>query len=616
MRRLMVLALILLIAFTCLSARASEDKPLGLTVLDALERIAQHETPRGAAAAQIAAARNEVESFQVVVAARQGNLHVTRAEISALVGEGGVKIAKEHVTLYREEYVRVRMSTPRAELPPGLYPDPLVPVMNPVTGQPIEPLSQHRERWGEPLVMRGHDMYALPFEVFAGQNQPLWVDVHVPKETPAGVYRGVFRVVAQEGTVEIPVALTVWDFTLPDGPTHRNHFGGFSSVARLYNVPRDSEKFRELETRYCQAMAEHRLNPPLPAHLLPTVNADGSLTVVPERHAALEKFMADLHVTDFEIPRAPFAQLPSSTRRADYKTIAPAEREKALRYYRAYYDYLKQNGWEKRAYVYLWDEPNLRENYEQVLVLGQLVHEAAPELKCLVVEQTYPHEASWPDIDPAVDIWCPLWAFIDRDTVREKLAHGDEVWSYTALVQRAPPYHPQYAEVKDKDPPYWHIDRPLLVYRLPTWINRQYGITGLLYWSTVTTVIEPWFNPAFAHPRHYNGGGYLFYPGVPCGIDGPVASIRLKNLRDGMEDYEYFALLEKHGGKAIVQQVVDRIAPSWWQYCRDPEALQAARRDLATAILQAKGVKRGQQPATPRLEAAQTAAQIPIRQSH
>ena len=68
-------------------------------------------------------------------------------------------------------------------------------------------------------------------------------------------------------------------------------------------------------------------------------------------------------------------------------------------------------------------------------------------------------------------------------------------------------------------------------------------------------MIDPWFNPAFAHPRHYNGGGYLFYPGAPCGIDGPVASMRLKNLRDGMEDYEYFVLLEKRAGAEAVQKV-------------------------------------------------------------
>jgi hypothetical protein len=120
-------------------------------------------------------------------------------------------------------------------------------------------------------------------------------------------------------------------------------------------------------------------------------------------------------------------------------------------------------------------------------------------------------------------------------------------------------------------------------------INRQYGITGLLYWSTVTTVIDPWFNPAFAHPRHYNGGGFLFYPGAPCGIDGPVASMRIKNLRDGMEDYEYFVLLEKRAGPQAVQKIVDRIAPNWWDYCRDPDAILAARREMAQQITASRG---------------------------
>jgi len=108
-----------------------------------------------------------------------------------------------------------------------------------------------------------------------------------------------------------------------------------------------------------------------------------------------------------------------------------------------------------------------------------------------------------------------------------------------------------------------------------------------LYWSTVTRVLDPWNNPAFAHPGHYNGGGYLFYPGVPCGIDGPVASMRLKNLRDGMEDYEYFAILAARSGDEAVKPVVDRVAPNWWEYVRDPQTLLAARRELAEQIQRA-----------------------------
>ncbi len=570
----------------CSSSGFGAEARMGLTALNSMQRIGQDQEPYGAAEVRISAARKEVESFQVVVAAPKENLTVTEVEISDLAGPDGAKISKENIRLFREEYARVRLSSPRAELPPGLYADPLVPFINPVTGQAIEPLNERSERWGEPVKRSGYDMYAVPFEVFKGQNQPLWVDVHVPKDAPAGTYRGQLQVQARGGiSGRISVELTVWNFSLPDGPTHRNHFGNFGNVARYFNIERSSDKFKQIEMQYCRTMAEHRINPPIPDHLLPSVNDDGSLRIDPQKHEALRKFISELHVTDFDIPRARFARLPSSTLKPDYLTISPDNWQKAQRYYKEFYKYLKNNGWEKRAYVYMLDEPNLKGNYEQVLLLGRLVHEAVPQLRCLVVEQTYTQDPSWPDIDPAVDIWCPLWSFIDRDSIAGKIAHGDEVWSYTALAQRSPSYHPQYQSVKDYDPPYWGIDRPLLVYRVPTWINYQYGVTGLLYWSTVTTVIEPWFNPAFAHPRHYNGDGYLLYPGVPCGIDGAVASIRFKNLRDGMEDYEYFALLEGLGGKGAAKKIVDTIAPSWWGFSKNPDEILAARKKLAEEIV-------------------------------
>ncbi|MBN2594184.1 MAG: DUF4091 domain-containing protein [Sedimentisphaerales bacterium] len=568
---------------------ASGDERITLTALNSAERVSQDQKVNGAKTVKISSARNEVESFQVVVSAPTENINVTKVDISDLTGPDGSKIEKENVKLFREEYVRVRLSSPRAELPPGLYPDPLVPFINPVTNESIEPLNQSRARWGESVTTSGYDMYAVPFEVFKGQNQALWVDVHVPMNVPAGTYSGALTVQARGGiSKNIDITVTVWNFTLPDGPTHRNHFGSFGNEARCFNIERNSDRFKQIEMRYCQAMSEHRINPPIPSYLLPQVNDDGSLEIIPERHTALKEFITKLHVTDFEIPRARFARLPSSTLRSDYKTISPENRTKAQRYYREFYKYLQDNGWEKGAYLYMLDEPNLRENYEQVLVLGQLVHEAVPQIRCLVVEQTYPQDSSWPDIDPAVDIWCPLWSFIDRESINDKIAHGDEVWSYTALVQRAPSYHPQYQTVKNFDTPYWHIDRPLTMYRVPTWINYQYDITGLLYWSTVTTVIEPWYNPAFAHPRHYNGGGFLFYPGVPCGIDGPVISMRLKNLRDGMEDYEYFAILEKLTDKKTVKKLVDTIAPNWWNFSKDPDEFLAAREKIAQQILNLK----------------------------
>lgn len=128
------------------SAYSSAADMIELTALNSMERIGQSQEPYGVTAVEIKVARNEVESFQLVVTAPKENINVVEVEISDLVGPVGSKIAKENVRLFREEYVRVRMSSPRAELPPGLYPDPLVPFINPETGKPIEPLNQRRER--------------------------------------------------------------------------------------------------------------------------------------------------------------------------------------------------------------------------------------------------------------------------------------------------------------------------------------------------------------------------------------------------------------------------------------------------------------------------------------
>lgn len=568
-----------------------------LTILNSMERIGQNQELFGGDHAWIKAARNEVESFQVIVGAVNKNIRVTGAEITDLTGVNGV-IGKENILLYREEYARVRRSSSRAQLPPGLYPDPLVPFINPLTGNPIEPFTQYRKRWGEPFISSGFEMYALPFDVWKGQNQPIWVDVYVPVDTPAGEYKGTFSVTLdnvpeQYGpktdtitirAYSVPVTLTVWDFTLPDGPTHKNHFGSVDwIIPGLFGAEPDSEKSMEIELRYCKLMSDHRINPPIPENYMPEVNSDGSLKIIPERHQMLKNFMDDLHVTDFQIPNAPFSD------------ITTKNREKAIRYYKDIYKYLKENGWDKRAYLYMLDEPNLKENYEYVLELGALAHEAEPELRCLVVEQTYKQDPAWPDIDPAVDIWCPLWAFIDRNSIDSKLAHGDEVWSYTALSQRAPQYHPLYDEVKDYDSPYWHIDATLTSYRVPTWINWQYNITGLLYWSSVQIarsragIMDPWLLPAFSESdSQFNGGGYLIYPGVPCGIDGPISCIRLKNVRDSMEDWEYFAMLEQLAGKEAVTKIVSGVAPNWWASSEDPGVILKAREEIAAEIMKLK----------------------------
>jgi hypothetical protein len=532
-------------------------------------RIAQEGPIEGARAVDIAGARGETVSFQVVVTAAGGRLEGVTASIESLREAGGQALPQDCLEIFREAYVPVRHSAPRATCAPGVIADPLIPFQNPFTGEPVR-----EPRWtGE--KRNGPRFGATGFELWADHHQPLWVDVRIPRDAAPGKYEGVLRVTAKYAAeAEIPVRLTVWGFTLPEGPTHENHFGGFEGLRAYHHLERESEKYDCLEERYMAMMAAHRLNPPIPVRLWPKPASDGKVTFDEAADRHLSEFVERYHLTNVPIPHSPFGD-----------GLEP-HRAETINFYRTLLAYLEKKGWAKRAYLYMLDEPNDAEAYERVRQLGALVHEAAPGVRRLVVEQPYTQNPAWGVLDGAVDIWCPLFGFIDETSIQRVRARDDTVWSYTVLVQSAPPYHPQFAKVKDDNPPYWQIDFPVTGYRIAPWLNRRYHITGLLYWSTVywgSPDRDPWDDPGFR--IRWNGDGALFYPGDDAGIEGPVASIRLKCLRDGMEDYEYFMILEQLGGKEVVDEVVRTAVPTWGTWLQSPNSLLELRRRLADEIL-------------------------------
>jgi hypothetical protein len=522
----------------------------------------------GAASASVAAARGEYESFQVVVTARDGNLAKVNAEVTLMRSADGAEAGGIQVTLFREVFIPVRHSGPRATEAPGIIADALVPFVNPYTGDPVaESGWSGSERIGPRFGAAG-------FEVWQDQHQPLWVDVWVPVETAPGTYTATLTVKAADASAELPIALEVWDFALPAGPTHENHFGGFGPVASYLGLDAKSEDFARIEERYAEMMANHRLNPPLPSSLHPETGDDGTVTFTPEMDDAITAFVNRFHVTNIDIPRAPFGD------------ITGEGKAKALNFYRSWYAYLASKGWADRSYLYMLDEPNDPEAYERVRALGAVVHEAEPRLRCLVVEQPYTQDPAWGTLDEAIDIWCPLFGFVDEGSVDRVIAQGDDVWSYTALVQTAPPYHPNYESAKNDLPPFWQMDFPVLSYRIAPWLNRRYNVTGLLYWSSVhweNPKRNPWDDPGFR--IRWNGEGALFYSGNDAGIDGPIASIRLKNLRDGMEDYELFAILDARGETDKVESIVREAVPTWGMWNQNPVDLFELRRRLAEQIL-------------------------------
>jgi hypothetical protein len=535
----------LLMSPKCLAAE------LTCWVVHGTTRVKPDAQPGNNKTAAIKAAKNEYEPFQVILRSQE-NLKNVDVTASDLVGADGQRIGKENITLFREHYVYVRVPSSRCENPPGWYPDALLPFADPVTGERIQ----------------GRDIrfIAAPFDIWGGINQAIWVDVFVPREATAGDYSGELTViVGGNETLKVPVNLTVWDFVLPDIPSMQADFGGYGRAAKWHDVKADSEEFRQIETRYCEAMADHRICPEIPGHLHPKPNPDGSISTE-ETHAELKEFIETMRVNSFRIRFGT---------RHPYSDPLGEDRDKAIQYLRNVYGYLEANGWADMAYTYIIDEPNDAEAYDRVRAFAQLLHEAHPKLKFLCTEQTKTQDPDWGDFYGYVDVWVPLWPLHDEENAQERLDAGDELWSYTALCQGKEPS------------PFWQLDFPVLNYRIPMWGSWRYQMTGLLYWSVVfwERVKDPWLDQLTIYGR-YNGDGSILYPGADAGIAGPVTSIRLKNIREGMEDYEYFKVLEDLGDREFVDKQVREMIQTWFSWETSPDRLMEVRERLAKRILE------------------------------
>ena len=60
--------------------------------------------------------------------------------------------------------------------------------------------------------------------------------------------------------------------------------------------------------------------------------------------------------------------------------------------------------------------------------------------------------------------------------------------------------------------------------------------------------------------------------------------MRLKWLRDAIEDYQYIDLLEKAGEKPFVSQQIHRFARHWGDWDNDPVLLMQVRQALGEKL--------------------------------
>jgi hypothetical protein len=229
----------------------------------------------------------------------------------------------------------------------------------------------------------------------------------------------------------------------------------------------------------------------------------------------------------------------------------------------------------------------------------------------LVTEGPTPREAGWGSLVGAPSIWVPHVSEVWKDceapgapnVLAERRGAGEEVWTYTALVQTPEQWlklHGLPEHLGAGQPPVWLTDYPPMNYRILPWLMTLHGITGFTYWDTSSWKggegFDPWKNNGtYSHEdgEVFNGDGFLIYPARQerHGSEGPVASMRLKWLRDGVEDYDYLRLVMDRGFTHSAQDLAQPFARGFGDWEDNGVALYKARGKLANIIekLSAKG---------------------------
>ncbi len=527
--------LLLAVTFLMLAGLAYAGVPVVRTA-SSLVRYGQTDAVPDSAAKTIWAARGETESFQVVVRAPAGGLTNVNVTCSNLTGKCPICVeSTKFVRLFREYYVHVPADSgsycvdtvfcynPLNQGTDAWYPDGLVPQVDPDNGNTIS---------GATIP------YILP-TLASGHNQPFWIDVTVARAITPGRYVGTITVSANEGTTTIPIALNVWNFELPVKPTLLSSFG--ASTTFTLAMERELLRNRLMPASLSSLSDERGLIDDFGYNLTPSGQHGGAyqgyctMTAAPDTSV-----FGNAH-------RAHAKDIPMYTYTAD-EIVACVSDTTALK------------AWHRAMRAY--------------------------DIKSLVVmPPSTPFATLYKNDTSFVNIWVAMPTLYNSDSVECNYAinHGMSVWSYNGLYS-----------YPDNASPIWQIDFSPLAWRVqPGFINSSLGLTGLLYWKVDLWTGTSWSKVdtyhTLQHPaevNHYPGEAMLVYPGDSVGMSaGKVApSMRLKYLRDGVDDYDYLALLKANGPTTYANTIGRRAGRDWSTWTTSPDSLELVRYQLGTKL--------------------------------
>ena len=537
-------------------------------------------------------AQNEFELFHLVLFGPSGGVRITlpggtapdgRA-LALLTRSGSTDtIPRSEVRIFEERPV-VFTQPSSIEGKAGAWPDALVPY-GPHTEVGLRKNSDGT--WQE--VQTTETRRDFPIGVDPGTTRSFLVEIHVPPGTPAGLYRGQLIVSATGpsfSTQVIPIDLHVRSFGLRSTSALQNsvkmdvdhickaHGDAVSSEWAPW-CP-DGEARHRWARLYARFLLDHRITSWLADTLL--TGADGS---------------PDYDTTELEFRRTygplmdgwdPYSRLagaqmttlvypwfltngPHGSHALDSADVATAKLREWARFTRGI------GGWWPKTLFFTLDEPRWHAGgYPVAMQWASWAHSADPDYR-VVLTGILPDYVQYTG-SVASGTANIIATSIEGIDDRNPWMHGNqrpiydpflavnprnEVWAYQSCGI--------HGCDTSSDPtiygyPLIVVDSTAVQNRAQPWMHYIYRLSGLHYWGSVYQLYTAWDVDGTVFTTG-NGDGSLLYPGTPTPVSGgssqgiggtthiPLASTRVKILRDGLEDYEYLQSCERLGGPAM-----------------------------------------------------------------
>ena len=499
-------------------------------------------------------ARNERESVQLVVAQTgTAALKQVQVRVTDLKADGGFVLPASAVKAAPVGYVRTH------DVPPYQRGRALLPVR---VGW-----------WPDPILE-----FPLDVTVANGDVQAFWLRVTCPKDLTAGTYRGTVTVSAlcdgKRFEQAVPVSVRVNGFALPD-----------TSVLPLAITFLPRVQYEHMPTAYRESLTKVEADPEAP------------MNVWRRHRREWTDFLADYFITTDSIamehesydthPHPDIGELVhlQAQGRLGFFNLGywhvPGKGEaewnrwcdRTLPRLRRNYAAAKAAGFANKAYIYGCDELNP----DKFAAMVRAVDCLKKEFPGVPLFTTSFDSAYGTGDSPlgGIDWFSPNERDFDAKNVAEARAAGHQVWWYLTCGNRPP-------------------EASLFVESLPIELRLLMGAMtakrrpdGFLFWQTScwnsprpisSGPFTDWDVRSFSY---YHGDGYL----VACGPDGiPLATQRLENFRDGLEDLAYLKLLRDRQPKSPLLDVPAEVLGSRTDFTEDPDALLRWRNALADEL--------------------------------